>query len=467
MPASRRLPGCPLAAAFAAITLAGCATMLPSLGDAERAAASRGPGSIEIVGADGALMGERRRMIDERLAAYRGASAGIERKLAITSAYTGAPLTVGNRTRILVDGPAAYRAIFDAIESARDHVHIESFIFEELDFDRRLSEILVRKARHGVDVRVIYDSVGSISTPSAFLRALDAGGVARCEYNPINPIRARLAFVHHRDHRKIVVVDGLVAFTGGINFHSVYRSGSGPMAARRPGGVDEGWRDTHLRIEGPAVRELQALFLDTWKKQNCGDRPPRDHYPRAAESGEGIVSVVGSTPDGRLSPMYLTLITAITYAERNIFLTAAYFIPDPNTIMALKAAATRGVDVRLLLPGFTDSWLAFHAGRSHYDDLLSSGVRIFEYHGGLLHAKTAVVDGVWSTVGSSNVDWRSFCYNDEVNAIVVGRAFGSDLDAIFRADLGQATEITRDEWARRGPTARARESLARRFEELL
>ena len=464
---SRALVASRAAACLASFVIAGCSTMLPTLEDAERAAAARGPGSITIVGADGTLMGERRSMIEERLARYRGTAGGLERKLAITSAYTGSPLTVGNRTRILVDGPAAYRAIFDAIEAAREHVHIESFIFEELDFERRLSDLLIRKAKEGVDVRVVYDSFGSISTPSAFLRGLDAGGVALCEYNPINPVRARLAFVHHRTHRKIVVVDGRVAFTGGINFHGVYRTGSGPMAGRRAGTVDEGWRDTHLKIEGPAVRELQSLFLETWRKQNCGERAPRSPYPRASEEGEGIVSIIGSAPDGTLSPMYLTLVTAITYAEKSIFLTAAYFIPDPNTVNALKAAARRGVDVRLLLPGFTDSWLAFHAGRSHYEDLLAGGVRIFEYHGGLLHAKTAVVDGVWSTIGSSNVDWRSFCYNDEVNAIVVGRGFGSDMDEIFRADLAQATEIAQDKWAQRTPWARSSETIARRFEQLL
>jgi cardiolipin synthase len=448
------------------LAVGGC-TMLPTLADGERAAKEQ-PKSIPIVGADGALMGERRAMIEERLATYQSSGAGgLERKLAITTAYTGAPLTVGNRTRILVDGPAAYRAIFDAIDAAREHVHIESFIFEELDFDRQLSTLLARKVRDGVEVRVIYDSVGSISTPGAFLKGLHAAGVLMCEFNPINPFSARLPYVNMRDHRKIVVVDGRIAFTGGINFHGVYRSGSGLMGGSRQATADEGWRDTHLRIVGPAVRELQALFLDTWKKQKCGDFPPRDPFPQATEPGDSIVSIVGSSPDGKLSPMYLTLITAIAYAERSIFLTAAYFIPDPNTIAALKAAAARGVDVRLLLPGFTDSWLAFHAGRSHYDDLLAGGVRIFEYHGGLLHAKTVVVDGVWSTIGSSNLDWRSFCYNDEVNAVVVGRAFGSDLDEIFRADLREAREVTRESWAARPASDRFSEWATRKFEELL
>ena len=216
------------------------------------------------------------------------------------------------------------------------------------------------------------------------------------------------------------------------------------------------------------MRELQALFLDTWKKQKCGDFPPRDPYPQATEPGDSIVSIVGSSPDGKLSPMYLT-----TASPRSPTRSGASSSPPPTSSRTRtpsrrsKAAAARGVDVRLLLPGFTDSWLAFHAGRSHYDDLLAGGVRIFEYHGGLLHAKTLVVDGVWSTIGSSNLDWRSFCYNDEVNAVVVGRAFGSDLDEIFRADLREAREVTRESWAARPASDRFSEWATRKFEELL
>lgn len=440
--------------------------MLPSLSDAEQAAAGRTACSIPIVGPKGELIGPARERIAERLRAYES-STPLERKLLLSNAYTGAPLTVGNALRILVDGPAAYRAMFDAIEAARDHVHIESYIFEDLAFDRRLSDLLARKARQGVQVRVIYDSFGSLDTPAEFLHGLEAQGVALCEFNPINPLRARLLFVQHRDHRKIVVVDGRVAFTGGINFQDVYRSGSVPTSDPDAAGTVEAWRDTHLRIEGPAVAELQSLFLATWEKQHCRDVPVRDHFPAAGERGDGIVSVIGSSPDGQLSTMYLTLIAAIAYAEKSVHLSAAYFVPDPNTIQALKSAAARGVDVRLLLPAFTDSWLAFHAGRSYYDELLEAGVSIHEYRGGVLHAKTVVVDGVWSTIGTSNVDWRSFVYNDEVNAVIVGRAFGDEMERIFAADLARSAEVTRDRWAARSAANRFSEATARWFESQL
>jgi cardiolipin synthase len=452
-----------LVATTAALT--SCATMLPSLTAAEREA-SRTARSISIVGPKGELVGPARERIVERLRAYEK-STPLERKLLLSNAYTGAPLTVGNATRILLDGPAAYRAMFDAIAAARDHVHLESYIFEEIEFDRRLSELLARKAREGVQVRVIYDSFGSLDTPPAFLEGLAAQGVVLCEFNPVNPLRARLFALQHRDHRKIVVVDGRIAFTGGINFHSVYRSGSVPTSDPDLGETVEGWRDTHLAIEGPAVAELQTMFLGTWEKQGCRDVPVRNHFPAVAARGDDIVSVIGSSPDGQLSTLYLTLVAAITYAVTSVHLSAAYFVPDASTIQALKAAAARGVDVRLLLPAFTDSWLAFHAGRSYYDELLAAGVHIHEYRGGVMHAKTLVVDGVWSTIGSANVDWRSFVYNDEVSAVVVGRAFGDEMERIFANDLAKSAEVTRERWSARSASSRLSEATARWFESQL
>jgi len=451
-------------ALVALASMVGACAMLPNLQDAERQAAGKSAKSIPIVGPKGELMGEARMRIEDKLLALP--SAGLERKLVLTNAYTDAPLTVGNGTKILLDGPNAYASMFDAIEAARDHVHLESYIFDDVDVGRRLSDLLIRKAREGVQVRVVYDSVGSRKTPAAFLASLEAAGVALCEFNPINPLRARLFFINNRDHRKILVVDGKVAFTGGINFDGVYMSGSGLGSQSKPT-LDDGWRDTHLRIEGPAVPELQKLFLSTWEKQGCRALEARNPYPAPAAHGDMVMSVIGSSPDGKMSPMYLTLIAALAYAERSIHISVAYFVPDPNTIMALRAAAARGVDVKVLLPGFTDSWLAFHAGRSFYDELLEAGVKLYEYQGGVFHAKTAVVDGVWSTIGSSNVDWRSFCYNDEVNAVVVGSGFAAEMERVFDNDLREATEVTRERWAGRDAYARMSEFTARWFEQQL
>ena len=452
-----------LAIAAAAVFVAACAS-LPSLSDAEQAAAGRSAKSIPIVGPKGELVGEARERIADKLRTLP--SAHLERKLVLSNAYTGAPLTVGNGTKILLDGPNSYRAMFAAIEAARDHVHLESYILDDVHVGHRLSDLLIRKARAGVQVRVIYDSVGSRETPAAFFASLEGAGIALCEFNPVNPLRARLFALNYRDHRKILVVDGKVAFTGGINFDSTYASGSG-LRNRPVPNLEEGWRDTHLQIEGAAVPELQKLFLATWEKQGCKALEARNPYPRLDVRGNMIVSIVGSSPDDKLSTMYLTLLAALTYAEKTIDIQSAYFVPDPNTILALKAAAARGVDVRILLPGFTDSWLAFHAGRSFYDELLEAGVRIYEYQGAVMHAKTVVIDGVWSTIGSSNVDWRSFYLNDEVNAVVVSAGFGAEMARIFAKDLGEATEVTRERWAARDAYARLSETTARWFEQQL
>ena len=450
-----------------ALLLTGCSS-LPEFSQLEQRLKLRETRSIQIIGSDGLLMGDLRTRIENQLIKDSSAT---QRHLEIMQAASESPLVLGNSATILIDGPKAYKAIFRAIESANHHIHIESFIFEELEFEQTLSALLIKKRAEGVDIRILYDSYGSKETPSAFFAKLRKDRILVCEFNPINPLRARAGWVlNHRDHRKIVVVDGRVAFTGGINFHQVYHTDSTPTAMRKsePTIVD-GWRDTHLKIEGPAVAQFQQLFFDSWAKQSCEMPAQRttEYFPKLSENGADVMAVVGSSPDSMLSRMYLTLLAAITNANKTIYLTSAYFIPDPNTILALKAASKRGVDVRILLPGISDSWLAFHGGRSHYDELLRAGVRIYERPDALLHAKTLVVDGTWATVGSSNVDWRSFCHNDEVNAVVIGQDFGSRMDTVFKDDLNLATEITVENWSLRNHATRVLETLARQWEYIL
>ena len=419
-----------------------------------------------IVADSGELMGTMRAPIDAGLGRMSGNTV-LDRQRVIFEAVSQVTARPGNNANILVDGPAAWEAIFSALRSARETIHIESFIFEDLNFSARLSELLIERQRAGVAVRVLYDSFGSISTPRAFLDQLHANGVALCEFNPINPLRARLWRPNHRDHRKIVVVDGRIGFTGGINFHSVYRSGSAMRTSSSKSVLEEGWRDTHVELRGAAVDELQQLFLANWQKQSCGRIAQSQASPVVANTGPHDVAIIGSSPDGMPSRMYLLLAAAITYSRASVWLTSAYFAPDENTINALKAAARRGVDVRLLLPGITDSDAALRAGQSHYADLLATGVRVFERHDAVLHAKTSVIDGVWTTIGSSNLDWRSFCENDEVNAVFLGPDFGQQLRALYEADLAVATEIKLTQWQQRPQNARAKEWLARQFDRFL
>jgi cardiolipin synthase len=262
-----------------------------------------------------------------------------------------------------------------------------------------------------------------------------------------------------RDHRKIIVVDGVIGFTGGINVSAAYSQSStskpGPEA-----GLSEGWRDTHVRIEGPAVAQLQALFLSTWVRAGGQvDTQSPDLYPPAKQAGRDPVAIVASEgEDTTEASVYATYLAVVKLATRRIWLTQAYFAPNQEFRTALLDAVKRGVDVRIVVPGFTDSGLIFHAARAYYDELLSGGIRLFEQRDALVHAKTAVVDGIVSTVGSANLDMRSFVHNNEANAITISRDFGQVLERAFERDLKASKELTLAEWRHRGLIPRIKET---------
>ena len=215
------------------------------------------------------------------------------------------------------------------------------------------------------------------------------------------------------------------------------------------------------------VTEFQKLFFATWSKQQCRRLPGRRYFPAVAPKGWHVVRALGSTPDHGISVIHTTLLSAIAHAERTIHITNTYFIPDRQLLEQLKAAAKRGVEVRLILPSQTDFWAPLYAGHSHYDELLNAGVKLYERRAVLLHAKTAVVDGVWSTVGSANLDLRSFLNNDELNAVVLGDDFADQMEAMFQEDLAQSSEITLEQWKRRGLSSRVKEIAAQVWERWL
>ncbi|MNT24838.1 Cardiolipin synthase [compost metagenome] len=216
-----------------------------------------------------------------------------------------------------------------------------------------------------------------------------------------------------------------------------------------------------MRVEGPVVHEFQKLFLGTWAKQEGKTLAPKNYYPKLGNTGTEVVRAIGSSPDEPYSLIYATLLSAIGSAVTSVYLTNAYFVPDPQLLAALKDAAVRGVDVKLILPSKTDSWLVFFAGRSFYDELLRSGVKLYERRDVLLHSKSAVIDGVWSTIGSTNLDWRSFLHNDEVNAVVLGQEFGAQMQAMFEVDLAASNPITIEQWNDRSIGMRMKEMTAR------
>jgi cardiolipin synthase len=378
-----------------------------------------------------------------------------------------APLVPGNDARLLVDGPATHRAMFDAIARARDHINLESYIVEADEVGERLADLLMRKQKQGVRINVLYDGVGSLDTPKEYFERLRAAGIAVCEFNPVNPAKAPRGWqINNRDHRKVLVVDGRVAFTGGINISGVYSAGSFGSGRRAPS-REEGWRDTHILTRGPVVAQFQRLFLEAWARQQCGEPAQASYFPRLAAQGNWTMRVVASDPARGESEMYVALLSAIGAARERVWLTYGYFVPDPDTVRTLKEAAARGVDVRLVLPGFSDFWAPLYAGRSHYDELLAAGARIFERRDALLHAKTAVIDGVWSSVGSTNLDWRSFVHNYEADVIVLGETFAGDMERLFIRDLEHSHEVALAAWRRRGLVPRVREWAARAWEYYL
>jgi cardiolipin synthase A/B len=309
--------------------------------------------------------------------------------------------------------------------------------------------------------------------PAAFFQNLTDNGVRVLEFNPLNPLVARKEWeLNQRDHRKLLIVDGRTAFLGGINISSVYSSAAfGSGTRSRAGSIVKNatdsapaWRDTDLRLQGPVVAEFQKLFLAHWEQQKGELLAPKNYYPPPERAGRQVVRAIGSSPDEPFSLIYATLLSAIGSAETSVRLTNAYFVPDPQLLAALEAAARRGVDVSLILPAQTDSWLVFHAGRRHYERLLRAGVRIFERRGVILHSKTALIDGVWATVGSTNLDWRSFLHNHELNAVVLGTEFGAAVQAMFDKDLAASDAVTLEQWERRPLDERVKELFARAWE---
>ncbi len=452
------------AVACVLMAVGGCATLPDARFHNERYAAQ----AAKFETARGALSPARSAAIIAELKRKSGDLDILDKQIALEQEIVGSPLVLGNKVELLQDGPATYEAMFAAIGGAKDHINVESYIVEEGEVGNKFADLLLARQGQGVQVNLIYDSAGTFGTPSSYFDRLRQGGVQVLEFNPLNPLTARTEWLpNNRDHRKLLIVDGRTAFLGGINISSVYSTGSSGRGREAPVDRKSGWRDTDVRIEGPVVADFQKLFMKTWEKQKGPALIQREYFPALASPGKELVRAIGSTPDDPFSLIYLTLVSAITNAEKSVHITNAYFVPDPQLKKALLDAAGRGVEVKLVLPSHSDSAVVFHAGRSHYSELLSGGVKIFERKGALLHAKTAIVDGVWSCVGSSNLDWRSALDNDEINAVILGREFAQQMIAAHAKDAAASTQIELETWERRSLVDRFREFTSRLWGRLL
>lgn len=427
---------------------------------------------VQLSNSHGPLTPKQSKAILAKLKKDGGDSNIFDRHLALEAEIVDSPLVIGNKADLLVDGPTTYSAMFEAIENAKDSINLETFIFEnDEEVGKKFADALMNKQRSGVQVNLMYDSVGSISTPKEFFKTLKDTGINVLEFNPINPLAGRKGWdVNERDHRKLLIVDGQTAFVGGINISSVYSKGS--FSKRGKSEENSGikgipWRDTHVRITGPIVSEYQKLFVANWNAQKGDPLASRNYFPEISAKGDEVVRAIGSSPNEPYSQMYVTLLSAINSAESQVWLTNAYFVPDPQMLEALKDAAQRGVDVRLMLPAKTDSNMVYYASRSYYDELLSAGIKIYERQDALLHAKTAMIDGVWSTIGSTNLDWRSFVNNYEINAVMLGQEFAAKMRALYEKDLETSKLITLEAWRSRSLLARLKERSARLWARFL
>lgn len=359
-----------------------------------------------------------------------------------------AALTFGNTVRLLRDGKETFPAMLAAIAEASRTVHLETYILRGDATGRRFAEALAAAVRRGARVRLVYDAIGSFTIDRAYVDGLKQAGVA---VHPYRPIRLPASFRegHRRDHRKILVVDGRVGFAGGLNIADEYNS------PEEGGG---GWRDNHLRVEGPAAAALDAEFLRLWKEET--ERPTSPPPCPAPSEGRALVEVLANR---RLRFRYRirsSYLCAIAHADRSIDIVNAYFIPDRWIRRALRRAARRGVAVRILLPGLSDVPLVSYASRHLYGSFLRAGVRIFEYTQGISHCRTTVVDRLWTAVGSYNLDPRSLLHNLELDLHVLDQGLGNQASESFERDLRDAREITLADWERRPWLQRLRDRAA-------
>jgi cardiolipin synthase len=425
---------------------------------------------VKFESAEGSLSNAQGRAIIASLEKNDGKLDILHRHLAFEQAITGSPLVVGNKVTLLENGAATYRAMFNAIEGAEDSINLETYEFNDDPIGQEFADALIARQRAGVQVNIIYDGIGSLYTPASFFQRMRDNGIRVLQFDPLSPTARRFHWATtHRDHRKLMIIDGQIAILGGLNLSDVYSSSSGSSGHHEHDAttVDLGsWRDTDIEIEGPAVAECQKLFLGHWASQKGRPLSPRNYFPPLQPRGHAIVRLIGFTP-GDLSVIYVTLISAINNAETNVYITDAYFAPDTRMIDAMETAAQRGVDVRLLVPGENTSLLVKAAGRSHYSELMHAGVKVYEWHGKMIHAKTATVDHVWSTVGSSNLDWWSLARNDEVTATVLSDGFGQKMDQMFQNDLKNSKAIDPEEWPSRSIFERISEAFARLIQPML
>lgn len=424
--------------------------------------------AIEIQANNISVPDQKAEKIIDHIAAKASTDELLEKHLVIEQAIADSPLIAGNQVDLVFDGEQTFNAIYRAINHAKRNINLEYFIFEDIQFEQTdLKTLLIKKAAQGVQVCVIYDAFGSVSTPPELFEELKQHGVKIHEFHPLDLEHADK--INQRDHRKILVADGKIAIVGGVNLSSTYQSKSSLGMRSKVKAVTDvqqaHWKDTNMVIQGPAVAEVQKLFVAHWDPEQPIDQT--HFYPVIDNKGKELVRVIGSAPTKGLPLYYATLVSAIQHAEKEIYLSSAYFVPTSDQKKMLVQAAKRGVDVNLLLPGVSDSAVAMRVQHSHYEDLLENNIHIFESDTEVLHAKTVTIDGVWSVVGSSNFDYRSAASNQEIDVVILGTDTATSLKQKFNQDIQKVKRIDLATFKKRPLLEKIKEKFYRIFQQYL
>jgi cardiolipin synthase len=366
-------------------------------------------------------------------------------------------VTAGNHLSFYHEGRAAFDAMLAAIREARHHIHLEYFIFQPDELGQAFLDALADKAQQGVEVRLVYDAMGSHRLKPRWLNRLPCAGGKCSVFLPLSPLRRRIQ-INMRNHRKILVVDGQVAFTGGLNIGDEYL-GKVPRFGY--------WRDTHLRVEGPAVADLQRVFFEDWDFASGEGLQGPAYFPPLRGDGPYAVQVIESGPDRDLKGIREVYFAAVLQARKRLWIASPYFVPDAGLLDALCLAAYLGVDVRLLCQFHPDKWIPLLAARYYWEDVLAAGVKVYQYTRGMLHSKVVIVDDEWASVGTANLDNRSLYLNFEVNCLLYSRSAVAELEAAYLRDLQTAVRLDRAAYARRPFVGRLLENASRLLSPVL
>ncbi len=388
----------------------------------------------------------------------KGEMEDVRKLMTLLLSNSKALLTLHNRVEILNDGEETFPALFEAIAKAKKFIHLEYYIIEDGDLANKLQYMLIEKAKAGVEIRIIYDDVGCWDLSRSFIREMQKVGI---QIYPFLPVRFHKVMnkANYRNHRKIAVIDGEVAFVGGLNIADRYLAGV-------PGiGI---WRDTHLKVEGEAVSALQVVFLIDWYFVRQELLLNKDEYmPYKKGEGNMIIQTVSSGPDSDWASIQQAYFTLINMAKEYVYISTPYFMPGETTLNSLKTAAMSGVDVRILLPYKSDSLLTYWCSRSYVEELLEAGVKVHWYEKGINHSKLIIVDGMVASVGTANMDIRSFEQNFEVSLIIYDQHVAKSLASFFVEDMKWSKEVDMTNWKFRPKRDKVRESVARLFAPLL